>query len=197
MEHIIISPGKLKLMLTKNDLLRYELDCETMDSEDPATRRSLRELLADVKTSSGFDVSDDKLFIQLYPSRDGGAEIYITKLSAKRQPEPSHDAALHVTSVFRFDSMHALLDACARCAPSGISDGKASSAWQGELGYFLITEENIPYREYLNSGNKAFDELIAEAGTAIGSTPASAAYVREHCRCFCEREAISVLARLA
>ncbi len=184
-------------MLTKNDLLRYELDCETMDSEDPATRRSLRELLADVKTSSGFDVADDKLFIQLYPSRDGGAEIYITKLSAKRQSEPSNDAALHVTSVFRFDSMRALLNACARCAPCGISEGKASSAWQGELGYFLITEENVPYRKYLSGGTKAFDELIAEAGAVVGSAPTSAAYVREHCQCFCERDAISVLAKLA
>ncbi len=196
MEHILISPGKIKLMLTQNDLQKYELDCDTIDSEDPATKQSLRELLADVKSSSGFDVSDDKLFIQLYPSKDGGAEIYITKLSLRRQTDKSSESSVHITNVFKFENMRELLLACTRIPPHEKFTKRTSSAWMGDSSYFLITEENIPYREYLSGTQKSFDAIISENGIHIGSA-AGAAYVREHCSCFCKDDAITTLAGLA
>lgn len=194
MEHILISPGKLKLMLTKSDLDRYELDCTTMDSEDTLTRRAFRTLLADVKRLSGFDAADDKVFIQLYPSRDGGAEVYITRLSQKNEA-PSSDSTVNVTGVYRFDSISAMLTACARV--SSADSLQSSSAWLSDSGCYLITEESFTYREFLQSSKRDhLGKQLRGYGRTLTS-PAATAYVREHCECIVDRDAVSTLARLA
>lgn len=80
MELILISDSKLKITLTSDDMAQYELDCDTMDYDNTDTRRAFREIFDHVKSISGFDTAGDRLFIQLYPSREGGCEMYITKL---------------------------------------------------------------------------------------------------------------------
>lgn len=203
MEHILISPGKLKLMLTKSDLDRYDLDCEAMDSEDTLTRQAFRELLADVKRVSGFDAADDKVFIQLYPSRDGGAEIYITKLSPRQEEKSRKDDTIKLTGVYRFDSMEALLTVCSYINTQSIMPGKhphlpsASSAWQSDGKYYLICEDSVTYREYLRFGKTdRFSEYIGGMGKRL-QTSVAMPYVKEHCTCFCEHDAISALAKFA
>lgn len=203
MEHILISPGKLKLMLTKSDLDRYDLDCEAMDSEDTLTRQAFRELLADVKRVSGFDAADDKVFIQLYPSRDGGAEIYITRLTLGKEQNSRKNDTIKLTSVYRFDSMESLLEICSYINSQNVTCGKRhplpneSSAWQSDGKYYLICEESVTYREYLRSGkNDRFGEYIGSLGKRLQSSVALP-YVKEHCTCFCEHDAISALAKLA
>lgn len=193
MEHIIISPGKLKLMLTKSDLSKYELDCTTLDSEDVKTRRAFRDLLSDVGRASGFDTSDDKLFIQLYPSKDGGAEIYITKLTAK--PYPAEGKTV-ITSVYRFDSFDSLADVCARARACGSLSDTDSSAWYGDDAYFLIISKEMSAKERLRASSSR-DPLLSSYGTHLGTSPAISAFVREHFSCFITEEAAALLAELA
>ena len=199
MEHILISPGKLKLMLTKSDLDRYDLDCETMDSEDTLTRQAFRELLADVKRVSGFDAADDKVFIQLYPSRDGGAEIYITRLTPKQDEKSRKDDTIKLTNVYRFDSMEALLEVCSYIKAQSTVKGKhnslptESSAWQADGKYYLICEDSVTYREYLRLGRSdRFSEYLGSFGKRLQSS-AALPYVKEHCTCFCKNNAINEL----
>ena len=87
MEHILINSGKLKLMLTRADIVRYSLsgiiDGQSEDAEDPRVKKdALRQLLDEAGRIPGFD-GRGRMFIQLYPSRDGGAEIYITRLTTR------------------------------------------------------------------------------------------------------------------
>ena len=203
MEHILISPGKLKLMLTKSDLDKYELDCETMDSEDTLTKRAFRELLDDVKRVSGFDASEDKVFIQLYPSRDGGAEIYITRLTANKEEKSHRDDTIKLSSVYRFESMTALLNLCEKISAQSLTANTqplipySSSAWEADGKYYLICEENITYRDYLRKGKTdRFSEYIPDSAKRL-QTAAALPYVKEHCSCICAHDAITVLASLA
>ncbi len=192
MEHIMISPGKLKLMLTRNDLIHYELEPSELDSDNSSTRRSFRELLADVKAMSGFDASDDKVFIQFYPSRDGGAEIYITRLTSKREiPNDELPSYVQVRTVYGFDNLQDMIDACAHIGNGHFPD--ESSAWSGEGGYFLMTEDRIPYHDYLNEGKHSRRRSFIGDYGKIFSDPATIFYVKEHCLCFCEKNAVKML----
>lgn len=190
MEHILISPGKLKLMLTKSDLDKYELDDVTLYSEDRITRRAFRELLADVKKDVGFDTAEDKVLIQLYPSKDGGAEIYITRLAVRGEREECDKLSV----VYTFPTMDELLLGCQRLYRS--KRCKKSSAWQGEGRYYLITEEEgirrSPLREaFAKSGcEHPLERLFCSA--ELGE-----AYVLEHCECFFPEKAVEKLASLA
>ncbi len=203
MEHILISPGKLKLMLTKSDLDKYELDCETIDSEDTLTRRAFRELLDDVKRVSGFDASDDKVFIQLYPSRDGGAEIYITRLTAHKEEKTHRDETIKLSNVYRFESINALLDLCKKIGTQPHTANpqnhlpSSSTAWEADGKYYLVCEDNITYRDYLRKGKTdRFGEYITDSAKRLQTT-AALPYVKEHGTCICPRDAITVLSSLA
>ena len=72
MEWIRISKNKLKIMLSAEDARHYELDCKSADLGDLVTRSAFREILSDVKRQTDFDASEDKIYIQMYPSKEGG-----------------------------------------------------------------------------------------------------------------------------
>lgn len=76
----MISDSKLKIMLTKEDLKEYALDCNTLDYENTETRRAFWSILDEAKHRTGFDAASEKVFVQVYPSRAGGCEMYVTKL---------------------------------------------------------------------------------------------------------------------
>ena len=191
MEHIMISPGKMKLMLTKKDLDKYSLDCKTIDIDDSAAKKAFRELLNEVKRTSGFDAMDDKVFIQLYPSKDGGAEIYITKLTVKGSAQKEDAGTVRVSNVYAFDSLSEMMAACAAFGEADVPE--MSSGWRGEGKYFLITESYLPYGDYLRGRklNKCF-LFIGFYGKIIDREVAEF-YVKEHCLCFCEKNAVKML----
>ena len=80
MELIVISPTRLKIMLTEPDMRRYALSADTAGCADGETRRSLRRLFDDARKETGFETEGARLLIQLYASRTGGCEIFVTKL---------------------------------------------------------------------------------------------------------------------
>lgn len=80
MELILISDSKLKIMLTTDDMREYALDCSTLDYDNTETRRAFWSILDEAKHRTGFDAASEKVFVQVYPSRSGGCEMYVTKL---------------------------------------------------------------------------------------------------------------------
>ena len=55
MELIVISPTRLKIMLTEPDMRRYALSADTAGCADGETRRSLRRLFDDARKETGFE----------------------------------------------------------------------------------------------------------------------------------------------
>ena len=193
MEHILISPGKLKLIMTRSDMEHYELDTAVMGAQENVCRDSLKQLFSDLHGVAGFDTMDDRLFVQLYPSKDGGAELYITKLGEKNE-KPSV-SEIKLTRIAAFMRMSALLDACRRLGEFGRYEN--SSAWQGEGRYFLLWEEKLEYRDYLNGrANERFLHFIGEGGEQIRDSAAKF-YLYEYCRCFCPWDAVQKLGAFA
>ena len=80
MELIVISESKLKIMLEKEDMKRYGLFGSELNYDDPPTRKKLLSILDKAKEECGFDTGSEKLLVQLYPSKDGGSEMFVTKL---------------------------------------------------------------------------------------------------------------------
>ncbi len=192
MEHILISPGKLKLMLTRDDLARYEL---TDASVSEGSRGAFKLLLEDAGRLTGFDAGDDKLFIQLYPSKDGGAEVYITRLGGL-PPEKLLDDRLRLERAGAFESLAELLH-CAKALKPALEDSEyESSAWHDCGRYFLVISENLTCHDYLEraSGGK-IENIIGEFGQIVRSMTAICC-VKEHSFNFCEKNAVKILASM-
>lgn len=193
MELLRISDSKLKVMLTGADMRKYRLDAGKMDYESAETRRAFWTIFDEAKERTGFDTSCDKVLIQLYPAKDGGCEIFVTKLglnpplSARAAAREKRTMLPAMCSVFRFRDFSSLLTA-ARLF--GKSDGAHSELYCAPDGRFdLILEESRPA-----PGKLASSARLAEFSDRLSLDMAD--YVREHDRRIFAEDAVSRLAAL-
>lgn len=146
MEYLVINDSKLKIIMTLEDARRYGLNTLGADYDSPEARRRFWRVLDDAAVAVGFSSKGDKVLIQYYPSRDGGCEIFVTKLGALNSSASRAVASAdNVTTIsllpdiFRFESTGDLLLALkllsARRDPHG-------EVWQGEgESCLLLIEE--------------------------------------------------------
>lgn len=80
MDLILISESKLKVTLSATDMKSLSLSCEDIDYDNTETRRAFWSILDEAKHKTGFDAAANRVFIQVYPSKGGGCELYVTKL---------------------------------------------------------------------------------------------------------------------
>ena len=81
MEIIMISDSKIKVMLSADDLKGFDLDTASLDYSNTETKRMFWDILSRAKHSIGFDTDGHRVLVQLYPSRCGGCEMFVTRLS--------------------------------------------------------------------------------------------------------------------
>ena len=142
MEIIHISASKLKVMLTREDLEEFGLDAETLDYADGETRELFGALLSHVKDAADFQTDGYRLLVRMFPSRDGGCELFLTRIAdlpleeslhAAERPEPALDA-------FGFETLEELISVCRRL--HGLGFCKKSSAYRSdEHRFYLLLEQ--------------------------------------------------------
>lgn len=195
MELLFISDSKLKVMLTEEDMRKYDLNAEKANYDNTETRRAFWEILDEAKHRTGFDAASDKVLIQLYPSRDGGCELFVTKLGlvpsiAEKTIAKSNRVTMLAArrGVYAFGTLTDLL--LASRAVEKIPSVKESDAYFSDDGrYYLLVEE----RGGKNEGTDGTSRL-SEFGESLPTTLAD--YIREHGICLVEKNAIACLSAL-
>ncbi len=207
MELILISSSKLKIMLSGADMEKYELDADSAECDNDATRRAFRSILDDVKSKTGFGTEGERIFIQLYPSRDGGCELFVTKMgifgthgegAKPLSPRQSTTLAKHRVRIgdggsreraraYLFDTTEHLLAVCKRLLLQKWK-GK-SEAYCGDNGkcYLLLADKPPEKGDTLD--RLAF---ITEYGKCEDFDRVRL-YIREHATCLCEGQAVQTL----
>ena len=180
MELIVISENKLKVMLTADDMRHYNLDCDTIDSGNAPARRAFRSILEDARAQTGFDTGKEKIFVQLYPGKAGGCEMFVTKLGASKakeeKPSPPRKEPIPTEYAYVFPTLSHLLLASRRLKEQGGGSARAFVD-RDRREFFLVLSEDVPaLAEY--EGRKCKSREIP--------------YILEYCRCFC-RDAAAVL----
>lgn len=185
MELIVISENKLKVMLTADDMRHYNLNCDTIDSDNAPARRAFRSILDDARAQTGFDAGKDKIFVQLYPGKSGGCEMFVTKLNTLKPEEKKPLAAPQKKEpavkehAYVFPALPLLLQASRRLRENYSGSARAF-ADRERREYFLVLSEDAPFlAEY--EGRKCKSREIP--------------YILEYCRCFCE-DAPAILSEL-
>lgn len=220
MELIVISDSKLKIMLTSEDLREYSLDCSTLDYENTETRRAFWSILDEAKHRTGFDAASEKVFVQVYPSKKGGCEMYVTKLGMfadrKRVNKDNEDIRLNEctggamkkctpmtaqTGDERFSlgrrRTHAFkfekMEALLRACRRLTESGYRgeSSAYLGEDGCYLILKNER--EDYFSDRKESFITEYAKELDAASVV----IYISEHGKCICEHSAVKTLGELA
>ena len=200
MELIVINSSKLKIMLSDDDMKKYELDAEAIDYDTTATRRAFWSILDDAKTETGFNAASDKLLIQLYPSKKGGCEMYVTKMEeAKQSPPRGHAKPLprdllygghKRTEAYVFEALEHLLCVCRRLLSLGY-EGE-SHAYRDHTGRFFLLLCRYCYGASSYPDEYAF---ITEFGKAENVSRVKL-YITEHGECLRQNDAVMQLGRL-
>ena len=208
MEIIMISESKLKVMLSAEDLQEFDLGTEQLDYSNTETKRMFWDVLSRAKRSVGFDTDGHRVLVQLYPSRGGGCEMFITRLArlSCEASDPTNEDALSAViagqsyagarikrdttgAAFGFDTMERLLAVCRRL--SALSYVGESEAYLGDDRRCYLFLSDLELSSYLPLDEYSF---IGEYGT-VESVPALRHFVSEHARPICEAGAVACLGR--
>ncbi|MDD4772967.1 MAG: adaptor protein MecA [Eubacteriales bacterium] len=203
MDLILIDSTKLKIMLSANDMSKYSLTCDNIEYDNTESRRAFWDILRVAKLKTGFDAANNRVFIQVYPSKDGGCEMYITKINNDDDDdglyyddnmtiqEKTHLKKDSVNTergsfdIYSFNEFSWLLEGCRHLKLSGYNN--ESRLW--------VDDNSHRYYLAVKSAKKRYYRCLDEYGIKH-SAPVTYTYINEHCRCIITDEAIEKLSIL-
>ncbi|MBE6647014.1 MAG: adaptor protein MecA [Ruminococcaceae bacterium] len=214
MELIPINESKLKIMLDESDMKEYNIGDEA-DCANQETRLAIRHILDRAKSQIGFDTEGSEIFVQLYTSKRGGCELFITKGSLspntdtlrqadKRSKKGKREECKALTvrgeaqmgngkndfgrMVFSFETLG---DLCAVCRIlAGLPFAFKSHAYRDECDVFFLVLENTNISAYTRLDRLTF---ILEYGSRERADHTST-YLFEHAKPICHDNAVATLA---
>ncbi len=196
----MINSEKIKIMLTREDIKKYDIRMYSLGHTGSAIKEAFSEVLSDIKNKTGFDTLSKKTVLQVYPSRDGGCEVYLTRLNSdggdklhsdrptdfnKQTDTPITIRRWLETVIFAFGRITDVIDACRTLDLGQYS--KTSSLHVCSGVYYLFLEAEIRSKSddliKLSDFAKRVDNRLAQA------------YITEHGECIIKSGAIEALSR--
>ena len=209
MEIIMISNSKLKVMLCKEDLNHFELKPEQLDYSNTETKRMFWDVLNRAKHQTGFDTDGQRVLVQLYPSKEGGCEMFVTKIGVLHQDDDNKTKSfsndkkhagsansrkdINMTlsySAFRFDQTEDMLEVCRRLSAIGYIGESVAYICENGKKYLLLSD--IDFSEFTPPDEFSF---ICEYGN-FESSKNLVYYITEHGKIICDHDAVSTLSKL-
>ena len=189
MELIVIDEERMKIMLSREELLSYNIYAPDIDTEDESTKRILYDIIDRAKRTAGFDGEWGSMFVRVFPSGDGGCEMYVTKYAQlydedeymcdDTTEDKGHGARARARRyVYRLASADLLLRCCRALADRGYA--APSDVYISEDGetYFLVLHEG----ECDTSVALEFGESVSFSGVLV--------YLSEHARILVEKDGV-------
>ena len=187
-----INESKVKIMLTKRDMIAFGMDSRELNMCEGDTRSKIYRVLDEVKEKHGFDHSGAKLVVQIYPSADGGAELFVTKISDKvgklaslRQDTADFGIITSSEYLYYFDTYRELVPAARYLSSSATVTESSLYSLGGGFVLFLAARGGT-------SGGELCELMpLSEYGEAL--SPTLAPYVREHGTAVIAEDAVAKL----
>lgn len=199
MELIRISDRKLKIMLTPSDMRHFELNSSTFGEDSTQMHHAFRLLLAEIQRQTDFEADDRQISVQYFPSREGGCEMFISRLCECEEPGKEsprlpalqkHPAGFHREAAYRFDCLQTLLEVCQRLLRIHYI-GKSDALWDAHGGYHLI----LSFLSHTPFGTPEELCFLVEYGKLENASQVRR-YLSEHGGLICRGNAVEVLGEL-
>ena len=192
MDFISVDKTKLKVILSPDDVESLALCSDAFDADTDYAKDVFKSIMRRAQSEAGFSAENGKLFVRCFPSKDGGCELFITKLSDEDfAVEAMRKRRKTKYFLFRTDSLSTLACACSYLESGGY--GYLSSVYHGdETGYCLML--TLPPRPSYTTGRicENFLSRLREFGEFTKLSNEKTLYICEHCKLLCERNAVKV-----
>lgn len=210
MEIILINDSKLKIMLDESDLRHFELKASELDYMNTDTKRMFWDLLSRAKHETGFDTDGQRVLVRLYPSKDGGCEMFVTKIGAledsaeqkraKRgecdrlcseiKKNKAGDLPTALFSAFQFERIEHLVGVCRRLLHIGYIGESSAYLGEDKKSYLFLSDVDSAHYTPLDEFS-----FISEYGKKENSEMLMR-YLSEHGSPICESRAVATLGKL-
>ena len=190
MELILISESKLKIMLTADDMESNGISEELLTYGEKDVRKIFERILEEAKAKTGFDSSTGRLCIQVYPSKDGGCEVYfIRKAEGEKYIGTKEKAPVQRKKreycVYTFEGINDVVTVCSILKSSGYTNESSLHVDRennGDVRYYLVLQEEIPTGDRSRRKKSiSKSDLAAEYGTRFGGKDAMLYIVERTC----------------
>lgn len=210
MELIKVNSLKLKIILTPEDMREFEITNETLDYGSAKTRKAFRSILEKARCETGFDTKNDHIYVQIFPSLDGGCEMFLTR-RGRLLPEPDEQKGTYLkkkyspvydrqSKQYRYiaetDNIENIIKLSLRMKESGFSG--LSSLYASKDKYYLTIKFPKNFPSFMK--NPGFDEehhkfaYMSDYADIYYAHDLPDAYIREHAQLILSENAISRLA---
>lgn len=187
MEILRIGKHSVKITLDSCEATEYNI----FDSENYT---SIFELLNKVKEKIDFSYEDRKIFTEIYPSKKGGCDIFISCVLAEEGSTVGAEKCVNQEQkknrknyyIFDVDSFESLVTLCYRLHEINYR-GKSNIYYDVEKEHYFITLENTSTKDLKYA-------FLLEYAKQIKFCTFE--YVKEHCKCILKDNAVHKLAIL-
>ncbi len=140
MEFLKINANKLKITLTCEECEKYDIKENGGEFDTGNIRSAITAILSEIE-GVDFKVEGEKLLVQLYPLKGGGAELFVTKLAGvgereRRAVGKSENLNTYESGVayFSFDD----LDTLTRVARIMAGKGTRADVYRSHSGEYIL-----------------------------------------------------------
>ena len=209
MELIKINSSKLKIILSPSDLNEFELSTKEFDYVSEVSKKAFWQILSRAKERTGFDPKGGKLFVQFFPSRAGGGELYITRRANLLPENPGCDTdvnGLRLAGISKntqehiavFCELEPLLSLCRRIYLDGYS--LDSTLYLEDDKYYLHLRQKKKLSDFCCQGNShieqssSYPQYLCEYAPIYFADKIKCAYLKEHAKVICLKNAVETFA---
>ena len=180
-----LSRNTVKITLTGKDMKDYSLKNESLRARTAESKRSLTSFLKKFQSESSLfpDHKAERLFLEAFPSDDGGCILYVSTLGTDILPQPETERK--TTSLM---CSTRTLDETTHLCRSLTGKVRSSTLYRLEGRYCIIIKVS-------GSSAAQISHIISEYGR-FSDDPADIAYVTEHGSVICAASAVGRLADL-
>ncbi len=196
MELIKVNTAKLKIILTPSDIKEFDIDARTFDYTSKHSQKAFRSILTKAKELTGFDASGCRLYVNFFPSRDGGAEMYLTRkakilpdstclsLQRSKNKESVNESTGYILQSFNLDTLILL---CSKLHIEG-------HALQSSL-YFMDGKYYLHISALYDGCGCDIPQYICEYGKVFYADKTRLCVLSEHSQPICKQNAVDKIAR--
>lgn len=177
----------IKIVLSQNDMREMSVTYEQMDYNRPETKTMVLHLLEEVRKKTKLDFTAGKLFIEAFPSRDGGCILYLNLLREKLQ-NTTTEKEFMAPILFTLPNVKQLRQTCKKLFLHYHHLISKSSLYFWEEKYVLIL-----YSYY--KLDKKMIALIKEHGIFFGKGEIKYCFIKEHGKLLIKDTAIETITK--
>lgn len=188
----IIDDKTIKVILSKIEMVGFNLSYEELDYKNPNTKIFLLNLVSRIKKDTSISFTSNKMFVEAFPYCDGGCILYLNLIESikKEEKQSKLKASFDTPLIYKFKEMNHLLSICKILNQSYNHIILSNSLYKLNEYYYLLIYT------YFKMDTK-LKLLMNEYGTYSAKGAIGASMIKEHCAELIPSNAILELSKMS